>query len=53
MASASAIALNLATDNHKPAITAWTVMEAQQREALHHSDKPRDSQGTHLSRAGW
>lgn len=53
MASAATLALFLATVDHKPSITAWTLMEAQQREALHHSDKPRDSQETHLSRAGW
>lgn len=52
-APASAIALFLATVDHKCAITTRTLMEAQRRKALHHSDKPRDSQGTHLSRAGW
>lgn len=52
MASALATALCLARVDPKPAITAWTLMEALQREALHYSDKPRDSQGTQLSRAG-
>lgn len=42
---ASAVALFLARVDHKPAITAQTLMEAEQREALPHSDKPRDSQG--------
>lgn len=49
---ASAVALFLARVDHKPAITAQTLMEAEQREALPHSDKPRDSQGTRLSGAG-
>lgn len=43
MASASALALFLTAVDHKPAITTLTLMEAQQGETLHYSDKPRDS----------
>lgn len=39
MAQALAIALFLTTVDREPAISAQTLMEAQYREALHHSDK--------------
>ena len=48
MASASTIASLWATVDHKPAIPAWSLIEA----ALHYTNKPRESLGTHLQRTG-